>query len=61
MKDSKAFEVFAQCYPHEAYRRDPEQFWQYFHEQIPGATREEMETLLRETENDTEETERNKA
>ena len=47
MKDS--FEVFADLYPHEAYRLDANQFWQIFHARNPDITREKMIEMLGET------------
>lgn len=48
--EAVAFETFAQAHPHEAYAAHPERFWQYFEDQAPGVSREQMEAWLRETE-----------
>jgi hypothetical protein len=48
--EETAFRSFAYLHPHEAYATWPDRFWGYFQTMAPGKTREEMETLLRETE-----------
>lgn len=47
--DAIAYSWFADAHPHEAYKTDPELFWQYFQSRIPGVTREQMEATLQET------------
>lgn len=45
-----AFEAFAEGHPHECYALDPERFWEYFHGKLPFCTREQMVSILKETE-----------
>jgi len=45
-----AWQMFCAAHPVEAYRRDPEAFWKYFHELAPHITREQMEATVRECE-----------
>lgn len=47
--DRIAFEWFASAHPHEAYALHPDKFWEFFHNQCPGITREQMEALLKST------------
>ena len=44
-----AWEWFAEAHPHEAYAKDPERFWTFFHSKQPDMTREEMVNALRAT------------
>lgn len=48
--EASAWQAFAQAHPHEAYGTWPERFWQFFSEQAPGVSREQMEAWLRESE-----------
>jgi hypothetical protein len=50
--DDAAFEMFASCYPHEAYGEWPERFWAWFHREYPTVTRAEMEAAMAETDHD---------
>ncbi len=50
--DDRAFEIFANCYPHEAYATEPERFWAHFQKQCPGVSRAEMERLLKDMDED---------
>jgi len=49
MLSTDAFETFSTIYPHEAYAVWPDRFWMWFHAGHPDITREEMETMLKET------------
>jgi hypothetical protein len=44
--DQRAFEIFAELHPLEAYAKWPGRFWRYFKRRSPGVTRQEMERLL---------------
>ena len=45
-----AGEWFATAPPHEAYETWPERFWKFFHGKHPTATKNQMISLLAETE-----------
>jgi hypothetical protein len=47
--DQVAFEIFADCYPHEAHAQAPERFWQLFKSRFPNIIRAQMEAILRDT------------
>jgi hypothetical protein len=45
-----AWAMFCTAHPHEANAHDPEGFWRVFHDKCPGVSREQMLTLLKDTE-----------
>ena len=47
--DQRAFEIFADAYPHEAFDRWPNRFIEYAMRQAPHCTRDEIVALLEET------------
>jgi hypothetical protein len=44
-----AFRIFADMHPHEAHVLNPDRFWEYFHLRCSSISRDEMERLLKET------------
>lgn len=52
--DELAWECFAWAHPHEAHALDPERFMAFALRKKPGATRADIEQLLRETANEQE-------
>ena len=50
--DAAAFAAVAELRPHLAHAADPDRFWALYSERFPGHTREQMEQLLRETEDE---------
>ena len=49
LAEKDAFDCFAGAHPHEAYETYPDCFWEYFQRRCPGVPRDEMERMLRET------------
>ena len=43
-----AWQMFCNAHPIEAYERDPEAFWKYFHERAPNVSRKAMEATVTE-------------
>lgn len=50
--EESAWKAFAYLHPHEANASYPDRFWAFFQEMCPGKSRDFMEQMLRETEND---------
>ena len=46
----RAFEAFAKAHPVETHDLAPDLFWEYFHREYPGYSRDEMKAMLRECE-----------
>lgn len=44
-----AWEWFAGAHPHEAYAKDPDRFWCFFHRRCPMVRRDEMAKMLEES------------
>lgn len=40
------FEILARHYPNQAYKQNPEQYWEFFHKRFPALSRETMIELL---------------
>jgi hypothetical protein len=41
------FEIMARHYPNQAYKQNPEQYWEYFHRRFPPLSRQDMVELLK--------------
>ena len=54
-RGDRPFEVFAKLHPHEAHSEWPDRFWAFFQKQCPNVSREEMERLLAETDDNQQE------